>query len=465
MKSFNFTSKLQLILSLFVIILLFSCKTDIIDDQANTELKQASDYDASALVEWNETFLEVERYAAGYRPGPAPRALAYLGMATYEGCISGMPSYKSFNGFWSGFNVPAANQDVEYCWPVVANAIYEFMMPRFFERAKPSEKQLIDVTAKRIYDKYKSQVSADVYDRSVARGKEVAQAVWAWSVTDQVGHEHYLDPFQKYDWQTAYKKEGDWIPTFPGPGKPMGGVWGQARRFAINNDLMICRPPLQYSANNSSALYAQALEVYSQNTPTLSYIAEWIGEFWSDDLVELTFSPGPRWLAIGNQVLVNEKSNLETAVLMNAKVGLALNDASVGCWNSKYHYNVERPQTYINRVIDPTWTPALYNPLTGDEGVTPSFPAYPSGHSTMGAAGAEALASIFGYSYAMTDRCHEKRTEFEGVPRSFPSFEEMALENAWSRVPLGVHFRMDCEEGVRYGKEIGRRINNLPWKK
>jgi hypothetical protein len=45
----------------------------------------------------------------------------------------------------------------------------------------------------------------------------------------------------------------------------------------------------------------------------------------------------------------------------------------------------------------------------------------------MGAAGAEALASIFGYSYAMTDRCHEKRTEFEGTPRSFPSFEEMAL--------------------------------------
>ena len=64
-----------------------------------------------------------------------------------------------------------------------------------------------------------------------------------------------------------------------------------------------------------------------------------------------------------------------------------------------------------------------------------------------------------------TDRCHENRSEFEGVPRSFGSFFEMAQESAWSRVPLGVHFRMDCEEGVRFGTGIGRQVNRLPWKK
>ncbi|MBK9108299.1 MAG: phosphatase PAP2 family protein [Saprospiraceae bacterium] len=116
-------------------------------------------------------------------------------------------------------------------------------------------------------------------------------------------------------------------------------------------------------------------------------------------------------------------------------------------------------------MIDPNYKPNLDNPLTGDVGFTPPFPAYPSGHSTMGAAGAEALASVFGYSYSMTDRCHEGRVEFEGVPRTFGSLYEMALENAWSRVLLGVHWRMDCDEGVRYGTVIGRKINALPWKK
>ncbi|HNM27943.1 MAG TPA: vanadium-dependent haloperoxidase, partial [Saprospiraceae bacterium] len=160
-----------------------------------------------------------------------------------------------------------------------------------------------------------------------------------------------------------------------------------------------------------------------------------------------------------------EKPDLQTAVVCNAKLGLALNDAGVGAWNSKYYYNVERPETYIRRVIDPNWHTNLDNPITGDKGITPSFPAYPSGHATFGAAGAEVLASMFGYAYAMTDRCHETRGEFIGKPRTFGSFYEMAQENGWSRVPLGVHFRMDAEEGVRYGTEIGRQVNNLPWKK
>ncbi|MBL7818879.1 MAG: vanadium-dependent haloperoxidase [Saprospiraceae bacterium] len=439
----------------------YSCRKDSDETQFNLVFTHTSD----VVVKWNDLFLQVERFAAGYRPGPAPRALAYMGLSAYEACISGMPSYKSLAPLYSGLVIPKTDPSLAYHWPTIVNASYEYLMPQFFAAATNTQLQAMTVLANDNYNSYKTQVSDDVLTRSKEHGIKVAKAIWEWSKTDPVGHDHYKDPFQSYDWQTAYKKEGDWKPTFPGPGKPMGGVWGNAKAFAISESDKICRAPLTYSASKSSKLYAQALEVYSQNTPTLSYEDEWIGEFWSDDLLNLTFSPGPRWIAIGNQVLQREKSNLETGILMNAKVGLALNDASIGCWKSKYFYNVERPQTYINRVIDPNWKPALFNPLTGEKGVTPSFPAYPSGHSTMGAAGAEVLASIFGYNYAMTDNCHKTRTEFEGKPRSFTSFLDMAQENAWSRVPLGVHYRMDCEEGVRYGTEIGRKVNNLPWKK
>lgn len=454
-----------LFLLLAVTLVVSSCKKDVTDETENTEFKKVADFDNEATFEWNETYLQVERYAAGYRPGPAPRSVAYLGLSAYEACIAGMPDFNSFDGYWAGFDVPDADRTKEYHWPLVVNASYEYLMPRFFARVGDAQQTLIRTTAKRLNDKYKAEVSAEVYDRSVNRGREVAEVVWEWSKTDIVGHDHYLDPFQGYDWEANFKKPGDWEPTFPGPGKPMGGVWGRARVFAIKEDQKICRKPIPYSEDTKSHLYSQAIEVYSQNTPTLSYEAEWVGEFWSDDLLNLTFSPGVRMLAIGDQVLKLEKSNLETAVWMTALVGTASNDAGVACWNSKYHYNVERPESYIKRVIDPSWEPNLYNPLSGEEGVTPSFPAYPSGHSTMGAAGAEALGYIFGYSYRMTDNCHKNRTEFEGTPRTFDSFEEMANENAWSRVPLGVHFRMDCEEGVRFGKEIGRTAHRLPWKK
>lgn len=433
-------------------------------ENVTTEVAVAA-YDHKAISEWNEMFLRTERYAAGYRPGPAPRALAHIGLACYEACVSQMPEYNSLAARYPGLSIPSANANEAYHWPTVINAVYYSLMQQFFPTASADLKgqmlslyNLNNASALR-------EVSQDVVDRSIVHGQSVATAVWNYAKTDPIGHDHYLDPFQGYDWQAHFKKDGDWKPTFPGPGKPMGGVWGGTRTFAITNADKLARPPLAYSANPNSSLYAQALEVYVQNTPTLSYENEWVGEFWSDDLVGVTFSPGPRWLAIGNQALTSEKSNLATALEMTAKVGLALNDASVACWYSKYYYNVERPQTYINRVIDPNWKPALFNPLTGDKGITPSFPAYPSGHSTMGAAGAEALASLFGYNYAMTDRCHEGRTDFEGKPRAFTSFLEMAQENAWSRVPLGVHFRMDSEEGVRLGTVVGRKVNALPWKK
>jgi hypothetical protein len=83
----------------------------------------------------------------------------------------------------------------------------------------------------------------------------------------------------------------------------------------------------------------------------------------------------------------------------------------------------------------------------------------------MAGAASEVLSDIFGISYAMTDRCHENRSEFEGKARYFNSFDEMSNEDAISRVPLGVHFRMDCEQGVALGKRCARKVNDLPWKK
>lgn len=39
----------------------------------------------------------------------------------------------------------------------------------------------------------------------------------------------------------------------------------------------------------------------------------------------------------------------------------------------------------------------------------------------------------------------------------------MAEENAYSRLPLGVHFQMDAEPGIELGDRIGKMVNRLPW--
>jgi PAP2 superfamily len=239
--------------------------------------------------------------------------------------------------------------------------------------------------------------------------------------------------------------------------------WGKVRTFAISEGEKLAKTPIPYSESTTSPYYAQGLEVYSLTTPQ-SAENQWIAEFWSDDVSGFTFSPASRWLAIGNQILKTGKYTLETAVYTNCKVGMALNDASVACWHSKFYYNVQRPATYLNKIFSPTWNVANLTSTSFLAG-TPSFPAYPSGHATFGGAAAEVLTSIFGADYAMADASHVARTDFNGRARYFNNFNEMADENGFSRIPLGVHWRMDSEEGVRLGHVAGRKVNALPFKR
>ncbi len=69
----------------------------------------------------------------------------------------------------------------------------------------------------------------------------------------------------------------------------------------------------------------------------------------------------------------------------------------------------------------------------------------------MGAAVAEVLTSLYGHEYKITDNSHKGLQDFSVKPRRFTSFEQMAKENALSRIMLGVHWRMDAEEGLRLG--------------
>jgi len=41
---------------------------------------------------------------------------------------------------------------------------------------------------------------------------------------------------------------------------------------------------------------------------------------------------------------------------------MAVNDAFISCWKTKYQYNLVRPVTYVRRLIDPDWLPLLTTP-------------------------------------------------------------------------------------------------------
>ncbi|HVS17824.1 MAG TPA: vanadium-dependent haloperoxidase, partial [Planctomycetota bacterium] len=139
-----------------------------------------------------------------------------------------------------------------------------------------------------------------------------------------------------------------------------------------------------------------------------------------------------------------------------ARVGIAVADAFISCWDLKYFYNLERPITFIQSASglnDPTWNTA---PGIGGGNIpTPPFPEHTSGHSVQSGAAAEVLTDCLG-TVAFDDDAHSAL----GLPaRSFSSFHEAADEAAISRLYGGIHYMPAIERGVEQGRCIGNVIN------
>lgn len=436
------------------------------DQQVPDTSALTSSYSSDVALAWYRLFEEIDRFAPGYRPPAAARALGYIGLAGYEAAVPGMPDYQSLYKHLSGYTLPAVEPGKVYYWPAAVNAAYASMFRHFYPHIDATQRNKIENLEKSFENAYAAETDDDVFIRSRLFGEQVADAIYGWSTTDGAGHNAYLNP--RLSNYTPPIGLGLWTPTRPDYTPALFPYWGQVRTFALRGPDLLARPPLPFSTDRNSAIYNQAreVEIWVDNIKAgKDEEAHWIAEFWSDDFYRVTFTPAGRWIAIANQVVNIEKPSLETAVTLYAKMGMALCDVGVAVWNSKFTYNYERPVHYINREFDPGWETIMNNPVTGVTGITPEFPAYPSGHSGFGGAGATVLTDIFGYAYPFTDNCHKDRTEFRGTPRTFSTFIDMAVENAYSRIPLGVHFRMDCDEGLRQGYLAGQKVLALPWRK
>lgn len=440
-------------------------------------------YGNHVFLKWNAVFLEIDRYAPGFRPSPGPRSLAYMGLSAYESVVHTMPRFNSLRSQLPGAILPTAQPNAEYFHPATINESYYYMMHHFFDylaTRRPVEFAKIEKTYQDCRKGYVGRVPATILTRSEAFGKAMAKAVCDWETLDVVGHDAFLNPQPP-----AYVPpvgNGLWQPTAPDFSRAAFPDMGKSRYFALKEAEQLSPPPLPYSENPNSALFKEAEEVFKRTNAVNerkfgSYEDRWIAEFWSDDLLNVTFSPPSRLLAIANQVAQRENLNLAECAELYAKLGLALNDAGAATWKSKYFYNIERPISYIRRVLKnkypaaATWLSSLNNPITGVKGLTPAFPAYPSGHSAFGGAGGKVLSSLFEYNhrnwggYFFIDLSHLGRTEFVSTPRYYFSFKQLAEEDAISRIPLGVHYRQDCTEGVRLGELAAKRVLEMPWQK
>ena len=445
---------------IFMISVLQSCSRDddTIIDQEEEGTETVSDGTANLILDWSTLWLELDRHTDGLRPNTTARALAYIHLAGYETAVADMEGFSSNTNRLQGFNINLNQREGNVNSAVALNTCYAEVMDHFMFSVSDNAKAGIAQLQEEKANVLSEGLSPTEIENSEAWGSYVAQRIIAYSETDTAGEAQAADPTP--DSYIAPVGEGLWIAAegesawFP--------YWREVRTFAIAaNETSSTAPIFDYETESNSNYYIKMDEVNAIATTAREEDNEdlWIAEFWSDDVEGLMMSPPGRQFSIANQLIVQEDLGFEETLELLLRLGFAINDAAVSAWDDKYTYNTERPSRFILEYINPDFETNLARFISSPN---PAFPSYPSGHATFAGAAAGVFIDFFGGDdINVTDRSHEGRTDFRGAPRSYISFSAMAEENAYSRVPLGVHVQADSDEGLRLGYEIADAVNAL----
>jgi hypothetical protein len=401
----------------------------------------ASSYSSAVLDKWMAMQIQLMRSTPAVFNGPFVRIYSYSGLIAYQSVLPGI-SDKSDLWFSVGKlnrfpSMPLILANKKYHWPSSLNAAMAFINRTMFTAASVESRIAIDSLEKAIESSFEKDADAATLERSATFGLETAKKIFDWSESD--GYHNVGNSF------IPPQGPGKWKPTPPAYSKPIAPHWGGIRTMVNGSaDKTEAPAPIPYSEDSSSAFYKEAKEVFDISRQMTAEQKQ-IALFWKE--INPGFTAPGHWLNILRQILKKEKTSLDKAVFTYALSGLALNDAWIGSWKTRYVYNVLRPVTYIREVIGAKdWLSFV---------PTPPHPEYTSGFAAMAGAVCGAFALVFGDDYQITDNSYADA----GLgTRTFYSFTAMAREAGMSKVYGGIHFRFSVDVGLQQGKLIAGNI-------
>jgi hypothetical protein len=426
---------------------------------------------ADIVQDWNDTLCTAaETVVAKHNPGVPTRAMAMMNGSIYD-------VFQAINRTHAPFKVntfaPGASRDA-----AASQAAYRILSDMY-----PEVQPMLDST---LATRLGAVPNGAAKTAGINLGNYVAQ--------------HYIDSHQNDGWSlpdqyTPTVGVGHWstdpmvAPTIQ---KGWGSDWGSVHPWAMPDpehfDAIAPFTISQINTQRYTDAFNEVKAYGSRNSAVRTADQTEIALFWAYDRPG-TGAPPVLFIesmtAIGNAVGNTPEDNAR----MFAQASVALADAIITTWDVKYDVDLWRPIVGIREAAndgnpdtdpDPTWA---YLGAPGDDpnsaadDFTPPFPAYTSGHATMGGAIFKSLELFYGTNdFAAADASigvdpvtgqytlHSTEPG-SGGPRDYVHFTQVGPigpglenspegENSMSRIYMGVHWRMDQEDGQAVGRAV-----------
>lgn len=235
---------------------------------------------------------------------------------------------------------------------------------------------------------------------------------------------------------------GAWQPTPSCP--PAGGTllqWRNLRPFAIERaDQFRSAPPPALTSERYARGYNEVMRVGSIDSAFRPQDRADVALFYA------ATAPVPVWNSAAVQVAVEQGRSMSENARALALMDVAIADASVSVFDTKYSYDFWRPETAIHASGDTTWKPYI---------VTPCFPSYGSAHGSLSNAARKVLERIYGPRHHFITLSNPA---VAGVILQYETFEQITHDINDARVYGGIHFRFDQETGSQQGRQVGAYV-------
>ncbi len=372
-----------------------------------------------AVTAWNSFASNL--VAANLAPGPQTYALAVAHIAVHDALNAIDPRYEpyAYAGSAPRASVPAA----------VAAAAHDTLVA------------LVPTAAASVNAEYDTALSSvpegDRKDAGIATGRAAAAAIFGRRSSD--------------DLLAAITKPYTPGPASPGvyqPTPPLGFVilagWSELPPFALKSASQFRAPaPAPIKSLRYAIDYNEVKRLGSRDSTTRTARQTDTALFWYDVATK-------EWNLAAQQGLADRSADDWRAARTLAVLNIALADAVIATFDTKFHFNYWRPITAI-RGGDSDGNPATRGDASWDSlCVTPPFPEYSSTHAATGAAASSVLARELGDRHTFTV------TNPSGASRTYARFTAAAYEEGISRIYCGIHFRSAMNVGFLTGGLVAR---------